>query len=74
MKEIKITSLQKQKVKIEVMYDEERLSDEEWFKIMQEKTLIDDLMNGKGHLLECMNDDESAAAMESKGCSSCRVR
>ena len=30
------------------MYDEENLSTEEWFKIMQEKKLIDDLMNGKG--------------------------
>ena len=33
---------------------------------MQEKTLIDDLMNGKGHLLEIVIDDESAVAMKTE--------
>ena len=48
----------------ELMYDEENLSDEEWFKIMQEKKLIDNLLNGREHLLEIVNDDESAVAVE----------
>ena len=52
--------------KIEVLYDEEDLSNEEWLKIMQEKKLIDDLMNGKWHLLEIVNDDETAVPVETK--------
>ena len=33
---------------------------------MQEIKLIDNLLNGRGHLREIVNDDESAAAVETK--------
>lgn len=51
---------------VEVIYDEENLSNDDWFKIMQEKKLIDDLMNDKGHLLEIVTDDEFAVAMKTE--------
>lgn len=50
---------------VEVIYDEDNLSDEEWFKIMQKKKLIDNLLNGR-HLLEIVNDGEYVIAMETK--------
>jgi hypothetical protein len=46
---------------IEVMYDEENMSNEDWLKIKQEIQYIDNLLNVRGHLLEIMNDEESAA-------------
>jgi hypothetical protein len=43
------------------MYDEENMSNEDWLKIKQEIQYIDNLLNVKGHMLEIMNDEESAA-------------
>jgi hypothetical protein len=46
---------------IEVMYNEKNMSNEDWLKIKQEIQYIDNLLNERGHLLEIMNDEESAA-------------
>ena len=46
---------------IEVMYDEENMSNEDLLKIKQEIQYIDNFLNVRGHLLETMNDEESAA-------------
>jgi hypothetical protein len=50
-----------EKTAIEVMYDEENMSNEDWLKIKQEIQYIDNFLNVRGHLLETMNDEESAA-------------
>jgi hypothetical protein len=45
---------------IEVMYDEENMSNEHWLKIKQGIQYIDNFLNVR-HLLETMNDEESIA-------------
>lgn len=37
--------------RIEVLYDKENLSNEEWIKIIQEVELIDSLLTERGHKL-----------------------
>ena len=43
------------------MYDEENMSNEDWLKIKHAIQYIDNLLNVRGHLLEIMNDEQSAA-------------
>ena len=50
----------KEETIIEVMYDEENMSNEDWLKIKKGIQYIDNLLNVREYLFETINDEESA--------------